>query len=273
MKEIKFNNYDFSGPFFSINPFFNNMNSKDNIYSYNNNFKQLFSNPIVQNAVLLNNNNIKEYVIDNSLEQSLNMNNIMIKKKNLFSKRLSRNRNEKINYMSKSTQTIHNSINNYFRRINEYAACFNSKKKNIEYKKKIHFFKNNHSQILNKKPKNSYINFINKSQLSLKKNNIINSCLKIFGKYNFSQSQMDRIKYLLILNDKKNNLKQIVKIRKKLFEKNEELKEKDKSLIIKSYEHKKESFNKRNLGSSQIISNKYISKKNNSVLPNFFNKH
>ena len=96
---------------------------------YNNNFKQLFSNPIVQNAVLLNNNITKEYIIDNSLEKSLNVNNIMIKKKNLFSKRLSRNRNEKINYMSKSTQTIHNSINNYFRRINEYAACFNSKKK------------------------------------------------------------------------------------------------------------------------------------------------
>ena len=68
-------------------------------------------------------------------------------------------------------------------------------------------------------------------------------------------------------------MKQIVKIRKKLFEKNEELKGKDKSLIIKSYEHKKESFNKRNLGSNQIICNKYISKKNNSVLPNFFNKH
>jgi hypothetical protein len=79
------------------------------------------------------------------------------------------------------------------------------------------------------------------------------------------------MKFLLILSENKNNVFQMIKIRKKLYEKNEELKQKDKSLVIRSLEHKTKllNFKKKSMSTTQKNS-KILFKDNNFVLPKVY---
>jgi hypothetical protein len=278
IKQIKFSNYDFQNPFQPLNSTIFNQYLQKSPFSHKNNIKKLFSNPYLKKAFIYNNNNLKNENEKNatvSLEHSFYFKNLLNDPNATnLNKNLTRNRSENINYISSSSQTVYSrSINIYTNKIHDGSSGKNKKKTikklNQPIIKKIKIIqkeKNNE-----KKKPNLYLYYMNKIQLENQKKNIINSCLKIGGKYNFNENQMNRMKFLLVLSENKNNVFQMIKIRKKLYEKNEELKQKDKSLIIRSLEHKTKllNFKKKSMSTTQKNS-KFLFKDNNIVLPKVY---
>ena len=278
IKEIKFSNYDFQNPFQPLNSTIYNQYLQKSPFSQKNNLKKLFSNPYLKKAFLYNNNNIKNENEKNatlSLEHSFYLKNLLNEQNSTnLNNNLTRNRSDNINYISNSSQTVYSrSINIYTNKINDGSSGKNMKKTikkiNQPIIKKIKIIKKEKNN--EKKKPNLYLYYMNKIQLEHQKKNIINSCLKIGGKYNFNENQMNRMKFLLVLSENKNNVFQMIKIRKKLYEKNEELKQKDKSLIIRPLEHniKLLNFKKKSMSTTQK-NTKILFKDNNFVLPKVY---
>ena len=277
IKQIKFSNYDFQNSFQPLNSTIFNQYLQKSQFSQKNNFKKLFTNPYLKKAFLCNNNikNENEKNATLSLEHSFCFKNLLNDQNSTnLNNNLTRNRSENINYISNSSQTVYSrSINFCTNKINDVSASKNIKKTikkiNRPIIKKIKIIKKDKNN--EKKKPNLYLYYMNKIQLEHQKNNIINSCLKIGGKYNFNENQMNRMKFLLVLSENKNNVFQMIKIRKKLYEKNEELKQKDKSLVIRSLEHKTKllNFKKKSMSTTQKNS-KILFKDNNFVLPKVY---